>query len=467
MEKWDVIVVGAGIGGIACGAILAKRGKRVIVLEARGRVGGRAASFPIMEIPSQLGFHGLSAGGHVEKLLAALGQTVPMVKLEPNFVIYHDERFFEVPGNIDDFARFDYIPEGDRAELVDILRLVERIPLEETDEYDSIGWGDWIREHTGSQAIFDFLALFGNIFITEEFASNIAAGEALRCLSLALKEGGWSDYPKEGDFNAINKAFADVVKGTGGDVRCQVKAREIIVRGNTVRGVTAETAEGLLELEAPIVISNLPVWDIFSLVSPDCFPRLFIDRARFLEEHSQIATTSAMGLTCVSSQPLHSYRTGVLVPCTSQANSTGASYLRWLAVPTNVVSGVFPQGRHLFQYGPVLPRWYVNLLRERRSIYAKEIDGLWREIRQMFPSFKEENILWKGDGVILQTDLSMNFPGNSGKQRLDIKAPGVDGLYFAGDTVRGWGVGCDGAVHSAILCAERILKTKVMKVEGK
>src|SRR5260370_13697838 len=39
-RTWDVIVVGAGHNGLTCAAYLARAGKRVLVLEARERVGG-------------------------------------------------------------------------------------------------------------------------------------------------------------------------------------------------------------------------------------------------------------------------------------------------------------------------------------------------------------------------------------------------------------------------------------------
>ena len=39
-RRWDVIVVGAGHNGLTCAAYLARAGKRVLVLEARDRVGG-------------------------------------------------------------------------------------------------------------------------------------------------------------------------------------------------------------------------------------------------------------------------------------------------------------------------------------------------------------------------------------------------------------------------------------------
>ena len=39
-QRWDAIIVGAGHNGLTCAAYLAREGKRVLVLEARERVGG-------------------------------------------------------------------------------------------------------------------------------------------------------------------------------------------------------------------------------------------------------------------------------------------------------------------------------------------------------------------------------------------------------------------------------------------
>ena len=44
MKKWDVVVVGAGVGGLSAGALLAKEGLKTLVMEKDDRVGGRAMS---------------------------------------------------------------------------------------------------------------------------------------------------------------------------------------------------------------------------------------------------------------------------------------------------------------------------------------------------------------------------------------------------------------------------------------
>ena len=43
--EYDVIVVGAGVGGLTCGSLLAKRGYKVLVLEQHYQVGGYCSSF--------------------------------------------------------------------------------------------------------------------------------------------------------------------------------------------------------------------------------------------------------------------------------------------------------------------------------------------------------------------------------------------------------------------------------------
>ena len=44
-RDWDAIVVGSGLGGLTCAAMLGKGGKRVLVLERHDKVGGYAHQF--------------------------------------------------------------------------------------------------------------------------------------------------------------------------------------------------------------------------------------------------------------------------------------------------------------------------------------------------------------------------------------------------------------------------------------
>ena len=52
---WDVVVVGAGMAGLGCARVLAERGLRVCVVEARERVGGRVRTEMVEDAVVELG----------------------------------------------------------------------------------------------------------------------------------------------------------------------------------------------------------------------------------------------------------------------------------------------------------------------------------------------------------------------------------------------------------------------------
>ncbi len=43
-DRYDAIIVGAGHNGMVCGSLLAKAGKKVLILEAAAQVGGAAVT---------------------------------------------------------------------------------------------------------------------------------------------------------------------------------------------------------------------------------------------------------------------------------------------------------------------------------------------------------------------------------------------------------------------------------------
>ncbi|MDP1585413.1 MAG: FAD-dependent oxidoreductase [Bradyrhizobium sp.] len=45
MARWDVVVIGAGLGGLMAGAMLARAGRKVLVIERSNSVGGAASSY--------------------------------------------------------------------------------------------------------------------------------------------------------------------------------------------------------------------------------------------------------------------------------------------------------------------------------------------------------------------------------------------------------------------------------------
>ena len=57
MNRFDVVIIGAGAAGLAAGRALSGAGKRVCLLEARDRIGGRVSTLhlPDLPLPIELG----------------------------------------------------------------------------------------------------------------------------------------------------------------------------------------------------------------------------------------------------------------------------------------------------------------------------------------------------------------------------------------------------------------------------
>ncbi|WP_181882296.1 phytoene desaturase family protein [Helicobacter didelphidarum] len=62
MEIYDTIIIGSGLGGLTCGATLAKEGKKVLILEQHNLIGGCATCFKRKGMLVDAGLHELDWG---------------------------------------------------------------------------------------------------------------------------------------------------------------------------------------------------------------------------------------------------------------------------------------------------------------------------------------------------------------------------------------------------------------------
>ena len=75
MAKADVVVIGAGAAGLSAGAILAKEGKKVVVLDRAPYLGGRGMAVPDEGFKLNLGGHLLEdSGSGITKVMEFLGK---------------------------------------------------------------------------------------------------------------------------------------------------------------------------------------------------------------------------------------------------------------------------------------------------------------------------------------------------------------------------------------------------------
>ena len=110
-EKYDVIVIGAGIGGLTCASLLAKAGLCVLVVEQSSRPGGYVGSFIRKGFTFDCAAHfvtGCHENGTIGKLLRELGieKEIEFIKVEsPTRFIFPDFEFSFSLNDLDDGER--------------------------------------------------------------------------------------------------------------------------------------------------------------------------------------------------------------------------------------------------------------------------------------------------------------------------------------------------------------------------
>ena len=76
VTSFDVVVVGAGLAGLAAGATAARAGRRVLIVDGHS-AGGRARTDERNGFRFNQGAHALYLGGHAERVLGELGVGMP------------------------------------------------------------------------------------------------------------------------------------------------------------------------------------------------------------------------------------------------------------------------------------------------------------------------------------------------------------------------------------------------------
>lgn len=90
MDKYDIVIIGSGLGGLVSGLILAKEGKKVLVLEKNQQFGGNLQCFSRDKTLFDTGVHYIGALGKGQNLNRYFTYLDIMKDLN---IVQMDERF--------------------------------------------------------------------------------------------------------------------------------------------------------------------------------------------------------------------------------------------------------------------------------------------------------------------------------------------------------------------------------------
>ena len=248
-ERWDVVVVGAGIGGLTAAAGLAAAGRRVLVVERRPHPGGTAYTYRRGDFRFPMGPLGFSSTGLVGAALERLGAG----PLETRRVHYRvraagvDVRISQplaalsadLGGSFPDDAR------GVRAFFDEVRRIAgELVEGRDAGRATTTPAGDVLRELVTDVRLRNLLGSLG----TRPPYSSMALIAAM--WRLMTDEG--IRHPREGMAAMCDRLVA-ALEEAGGEVRLRHDVAAIVVDDGRVTGV--ELRDGT-RIEAGAVVSN-------------------------------------------------------------------------------------------------------------------------------------------------------------------------------------------------------------------
>jgi all-trans-retinol 13,14-reductase len=164
MNRYDAAIIGAGLGGLQCAYILAKRGMKVVVVEKGQLLGGCIQTFTRRGRKFDTGFHyvgGLDDGQPLHRLFKEFGlMDLPWVRLDEKGFdeVVYGGRSYMIPSGFDNFRQSmkDGFP-GSAAEIDTYTDFLKGVAEGVFGSFDRAGDGNLSEQSLFSRGAYDFL----------------------------------------------------------------------------------------------------------------------------------------------------------------------------------------------------------------------------------------------------------------------------------------------------------------------
>lgn len=280
-DRHDVVVIGAGTGGLVAGGLLAKAGRSVLVLEAEDTPGGFARSFESEGCSFDLADHvimscapaGRFGDGLLHQILASLGvaDRVSFAALDPFYAAYCGGERFVLPGgwepHID--ALCGYFP-AEAQGIRDLFAVYDRTYRQAVGLPVSVRlldlpklpfrFDELFRERNHSMAdlfsrhIKDPLLRTVHTALWPYLGLGPSRASAVAWASMMGSYVGEGAFYPLGGYQRLSDALAEGLRRHGGELRCGQPVTAIRCSGGRVTGV--RTAGGA-DIDASIVIAAM------------------------------------------------------------------------------------------------------------------------------------------------------------------------------------------------------------------
>ena len=494
MADYDVIVIGAGCGGLCAGSILARHGRKVLVLEQSGDTGGACSSYEKNGFTFDIGACIVEVMEPIEMAFRMLGTTfqdeVDLISCDPIYsFVFQDGSRLSVPLSMEGAAEviekiapqeaenwrrftayfgdfYDQVidsffvnPANSMMDLLKMFasrpRILKYLPLFGGNYEDAIRkffHHDIVQQITGYQSCY--------MNLPPERTSGIFA-------MLVYAEHLGMFYPRGGMIQ-IPRAFQRVGEAHGMEVRTGVLVDEVIVRDRRARGV--RLSDGT-EITSDVVISNVNARTLYlDMIGEENLPWL----ARYgIRSYKLSASDCMLNLGLDYRPPLDAHFSAMAAPLEvmnrqSAERDMGILHdekLGLICWTTFSDPAMAPEGKHTLNVVMEGPYELQGTDWDREKEPCKEkaiaffdrvVPGLADhvEVAELLTPYDFERRLLYPGGAIYDLELDLT---QSAAFRPAARSRSIKGLYLAGNSTHPGG-GVPVVIGSGLICANLIDK---------
>ena len=511
-DSYDVVIVGSGIGGLSCAAMLSFYGYSVAVFESHYAAGGCAHGFRMTD--KELGgdfvfdtgpsfFSGINPNvaakpsNPLRTILDVIQESVECIPYEtfglkfPEGDFVHTANFGRTGGVLDQVSGRQGMKEWSHLmeKMEPLAKVVNALPT-------AALRGDIGTMITAAPFLPNFATLnpLENLKLTKPFSSIVESAGVktqftknwldLLCFCLSglpargtitaemammmgefYEEGAVMDCPK-GGARAIVDALVRGIKKHGGSLFLNSHVDEILVQDGRATGIRLKKGNRVIQAKKAVV-SNLSVWDLFGtgIVDPTVFPESFVNNRKstpvgksFMHLHIGFkATKEELAMLEAHYMYIDDWNRG------TEAEDNAVL----LSIPSVHDDSLAPDGHAVLHiYTPAtedFSRWenidrrskeYENL-KEERSAY------LWKVLEKIIPDIRDRaRIVRVGTPLTHQRFLRRHRGSygpaiEAGEGSFPFPGTPIDGLLVCGDSCFP-GIGIPAVAGSGFLAANSV-----------
>ncbi len=432
-ELTDIVIIGSGIGGLCCAALLAQYGFAVTVCESHNIAGGAAHGFSrngytFDSGPSlHSGLSDSSSAHPLKQVLDIIGEAVPCLTYD-TWGCYLPEGELKIAVGADPFC--EVLQELRGRVAVQEWRRLQQVMEPLAAAAKAIpptalrwDWGAAIASVRFAPAIFPHLrnivkltGPFSRIMdevIQDPFirnwldllcfllsglpASGTSAAEMAFMFAEWYRPGVVLEYPIGGS-GAIADALVRGLEKQGGRLRLNAHVEQVLVKGDSLRDSFASRAVGVRLRGGNVikarqaVVSNASVWDTLKLLPQDAVPKSFRSRRQatpacesFMHLHLGIDAAGLPSDLACHYIIVNDWSQGVTAP----------QNVILVSIPSVLDPSLAPSGKHgIHVYTPGNEPYQLWAGLERNSAAYQELkqeraEVMWQGLERIIPDIRQ------------------------------------------------------------------------------